>query len=43
MQKLTNFILELADECDDVPSWLSTHLDFSPEVILDLIDENVEV
>lgn len=36
MQKLTNFVIEMADNCHDVPLWLQEHKDFEPKRLLDL-------
>lgn len=35
MKKLTDFVLEMADHCGDVPQWLEEHMDFEPAHLLD--------
>jgi hypothetical protein len=35
MKKLTDFVIDMADHCVDVPQWLEEHMDFEPAHLLD--------
>ena len=42
MQKVTDFVIKMANECNDVQEWLQENMDFSPEIQFSFENSSIE-